>query len=59
MNWEVFLVALCGLGFGYSCWKAGIKQGASNCIDVLHYKKIIRYDGKGDIKPNQFYKDED
>lgn len=52
-------MAILGLGFGYHMYKTGIKQGAENCINVLHHKKIIRYDNKGDIKPNQFFQDED
>ena len=59
MNWEVIIMILCGAGFGYSCWKAGLKQGASNCIEILFQKKIICYDNKGDIKPNQFFQKEE
>ena len=59
MSTETTIVFICAIGFGYSCWKAGIKQGADNCIELLHKKKIIRYDNKGDIKPNQFYQEED
>ena len=60
MSTEVLIVIACGIGFGWSCWKAGLKQGASNCIEVLRDKKIICYDHKGDIKPNQFFqKDEE
>jgi len=59
MNLEMLLIAFCGLGFGWSCWRAGIRQGASNCIDLLHRQRIIRYDEKGDIKPNQFFQDKD
>ena len=59
MNAEILIMAACGAGFGWSCWKAGLKQGASNCIDVLYKKKIICYDNKGDIKPNQFFQKEE
>ena len=43
MNTEILIMAACGAGFGWSCWKAGLKKGASNCIDVLYKKKIICY----------------
>ena len=59
MSGEAWVVFICAFGFGWSCWKAGLKQGASNCIDLLYAKKIIRYDNKGDIKPNIFFKEED
>ena len=59
MNIEVIIVALCGMGLGWSCWKAGIKQGAENCIEVLRAKKIICYDHNGDIRPNQFFQEDE
>ena len=59
MNSETIIMAILGLGFGYHMYKTGIKQGAENCIDLLHAKKIICYDNKGDIKPNQFFQEED
>ena len=59
MSGEAWVVFICALGFGWSCWKAGIKQGAEDCVELLHAKKIIRYDNKGDIKPNKFFKEED
>ena len=59
MNWEVIIVALCGIGLGWSCWRAGLKAGAENVIDVLHDKKIICYDHKGDIKPNKFFQEDE
>ena len=40
MNAEILIMAACGAGFGWSCWKAGLKQGAINCIDLLQQKKI-------------------
>tara|TARA_B100000282_G_C31349690_1_gene317199 strand:+ start:78 stop:236 length:159 start_codon:yes stop_codon:yes gene_type:complete len=43
------------IGCGYTSYnlgiKKGIRQGAENAIDVLHERKIIRYDHKGDIQP--------
>jgi len=59
MSIEVIIVSICGIGLGYTCWKAGIKHGAENCINVLRAKKIICYDHKGDIKPNQFFQEEE
>ena len=59
MNPETIIMAILGLGFGYHMYKTGIKQGAENCLIVLKDKKIICYDNKGDIKPNQFYQEED
>ena len=53
-NPELILLA-CALGFGYSSWRAGIKQGAENTVDLLRSKKIITLDNKGDIRPNLFW----
>ena len=55
---ELILIA-CAFGFGYSCWKAGLKQGGATALELLREKKIITYDNKGDIKPNKFYQDEE
>ena len=58
MSTEVIIVALCGLGLGYSCWKAGLKSGAEKTIEMLHTLKIICYDHKGEIRPNQFWQED-
>ena len=55
---EVIIVALCGIGLGYSCWKAGLKSGAEKTLYVLREKKIICYDNKGELKPNQFWQED-
>jgi len=55
---EIILLA-CALGFGYTCWKSGLKQGTDTTIELLRSKKIITFDNKGDIKPNKFYQEEE
>jgi hypothetical protein len=59
MQIELIIVAMCGLGLGWSCWHSGMKNGAERTIEILHEKKIIRYNNKGDIVPNEFYQEED
>ena len=56
---QIIVMILVGLGFGYHMYKIGIRTGAEMTLDQLHAKKIIRYDHKGDIKPNQFFREED
>ena len=58
LSTEALIVAICGLGLGYSCWKAGLKSGAERTIEILHQKRINCYDNKGDVKPNQFWQEE-
>ena len=58
LSTEALIVAICGLGLGYSCWKAGLKSGAERTIEILHQKRIICYDNIGDVKPNQFWQEE-
>ena len=58
-NFEIIVIVLCAFGFGYSCWKAGLKSGAEKTLDILRDKKIICYDHKGDVKPNLFWQEED
>ena len=55
MTTQEIIMLACALGFGYSCWKAGLKQGADNCIELLRSKKILTLDNKGNIKPNLFW----
>ena len=59
MSIEIMIVGACGLGLGWSCWHAGLKHGAERTVEILHQNKIICYDRKGDIKPNQFWQDDD
>jgi len=59
MTTQELILLACALGFGYTCWKSGIKQGADNAIELLRSKKIITLDNKGDIKPNKFYQEEE
>tara|TARA_B100000131_G_scaffold316139_1_gene355727 strand:+ start:1427 stop:1609 length:183 start_codon:yes stop_codon:yes gene_type:complete len=56
---QIIVMILVGLGFGYHMYKTGIRTGAEMTLDQLHARKIIRYDHKGDIKPNQFFQEED
>ena len=58
MSAEIAIVALCGFGLAWSCWKAGIQRGSEKTVEMLHALKIITYDHKGDIKPNQFWQEE-
>ena len=58
LSTDAIIVAICGLGLGYSCWKAGLQRGAEKTIEMLHALKIICYDNKGEIKPNQFWQED-
>jgi len=58
MSAEIAIVALCGFGLAWSCWKAGLKSGAEKTLAILQQKKIITYDHKGDVKPNQFWQED-
>lgn len=44
-----------GLG-GHWAYKEGIREGANRTINILHEKKVIAYDNKGEIYPNPFFK---
>tara|TARA_Y100000114_G_scaffold140893_1_gene146190 strand:+ start:120 stop:296 length:177 start_codon:yes stop_codon:yes gene_type:complete len=52
---EIIIYIIVIIGCGYTSYnlgiKKGVRQGAENTIDVLHERKIIRYDHKGDIQP--------
>ena len=52
---EILIFVFCAIGMSWTAYKEGNKQGASNCLDLLHEKKIICYDNKGHIKPNPFF----
>ena len=55
MTTQEIVMLACALGFAYSCWKSGLKQGAENALEILRSKRIITLDNKGDIKPNLFW----
>jgi hypothetical protein len=57
-NQEIILL-ICAIGYGWSSWRAGLKQGADNAIELLRSKKIITLNNKGDIIPNKFYQEEE
>jgi hypothetical protein len=44
---------------GYSSYKIGRADGAEALLEILHKKRIIAYDDKGNIKPNPFFLPED
>ncbi len=53
-----FLIfGFCAGGIGYSCFKEGTKQGAEQALNILHQKKIICFDNRGNIKPNPFFEE--
>ena len=58
LSTDAIIVEICGIGLGYSCWKAGLQAGAEKTIEMLHALKIICYDNKGEIKPNQFWQED-
>lgn len=57
MTLEYFIFFICVLGCGYTCWKAGIKEGAERAVDMLHRNKVISYTRNGEIIPNPLFKD--
>jgi hypothetical protein len=56
-TWQLIIVALFGLGFGYHMHKVGIKAGAELCLLKLTEQKIISLDNKGNIRPNPFWEE--
>lgn len=48
-------IILCCIGCAWSSYKIGLREGASNMLDLLHLQKIIAYDNEGNIKPNPFF----
>ncbi len=58
-NYQAILIGLLGIGFGWHMYKTGIKTGAESALEELHKHKIICYDNKGNIKPNQFWQEEE
>jgi hypothetical protein len=59
MTTQEIILIVCAFGFGYSSFKAGLKQGRAGALDFLREKKIITYDNKGNIQPNKFYQEEE
>lgn len=55
MTIELIIFIICLIGASWQAWRLGIREGASRTIDKLHEKKIIRFDHKGDIKPNEWF----
>tara|TARA_B100000287_G_scaffold286803_1_gene270364 strand:+ start:357 stop:530 length:174 start_codon:yes stop_codon:yes gene_type:complete len=52
---EYIIFAVCIGACGYQCYNAGIREGAAKAVDRLHEAKIIRYDHKGNIVPNEWF----
>lgn len=53
--YEILIALICGLGLAWSSYKLGRRDGAESLLNILQSKKIICYDDKGNIKPNQFF----
>ena len=58
-TWQFILLIIYASGACWIGWKAGIKKGAETVVEVLHQKKVIAYDNKGNIKPNPFWQEEE
>ena len=58
-DWQFILLIIYASGACWIGWKAGIKKGAETVVTVLHQKKVIAYDNKGNIKPNPFWQEEE
>jgi hypothetical protein len=52
---ELTIFCICLIGASWRAWQLGIREGASRTINKLHQHKIIRYDHKGDIRPNEWF----
>jgi len=52
---EIIVFAICLIGASWQSYQSGIKEGASRTVDKLHTHGIIRFDTKGNIKPNKFF----
>ena len=53
---ELFLVfAVCMAGASWSAYHQGIRKGTETMLEILHEQKIIRFDDKGNIRPNPFF----
>lgn len=52
------IFVLISIATGYAChyaYKQGIQEGVNRSLVILHEKKIIAYDNKGEIYPNPFF----
>ena len=53
---EYFIVfAICMGGASWTAYNQGIRQGTETMLEILHEQKIIRFDDKGNIRPNPFF----
>ena len=52
---EFIIFAVCLAGASWQAFQQGIREGASRTVDKLHANKIIRFDNKGNIRPNEFF----
>ena len=57
----IFPIAMIGVvcASAWTSYKIGRKDGATALLEILQHQKIIAYDNKGNVKPNQFYIEED
>ena len=47
---EAFIIAvICIFGCSYQCYKTGLNEGTVKALEILHERKIITYDDKGNI----------
>lgn len=56
---ELLIPAILIIGCGWSSYKIGRADGAEALLEILHKRRIIAYDEKGNIKPNPFFLPED
>lgn len=53
---EYFLIfAICMAGATWTAYNQGVRQGTETMLEILHEQKIIRFDDKGNIRPNPFF----
>jgi len=55
MTIEIIIFVTCLIGASWRAWQLGIREGAARTVDKLHEKRIIRFDHKGDIRPNEWF----
>jgi len=54
----VITIVVCCIGCAWTSYKIGLREGASNMLDLLQKQKIIAYDNEGNVRPNPlFYED--
>ena len=44
------ITVICGIGYGYYCYKNGLRSGAENAMFYLEELKFIRIDDEGEIR---------